>query len=194
MAIQSFGMSAWGPTFYQRTYGWGPEVSGPLIGSIGLVSSLTGLFVGAKFCEILGKKYLDGNLRVLFWAQILSLPIVASAPLMPSPWLALGLNAVGGVIAGMGAPAYNAALQLSTPNQMRAQMNALYLFAIAALGGGLGPFLVALLTDFVAGKEEYLRYVLVAFRLILGPLDALLIWMAIRPYGRAYRQRLEEEG
>jgi hypothetical protein len=94
----------------------------------------------------------------------------------------------------MGAPAYNAALQLSTPNQMRAQMNALYLFAIAALGGGLGPFLVALLTDFVAGKEEYLRYVLVAFRLILGPLDALLIWMAIRPYGRAYRQRLEEEG
>jgi len=192
MSIQSFGMMAWGPAFYQRTYGWGPEVTGPLLGTVTLGSSLTGLFIGARAAEWLGTRHDDANLRVLFLAQILSLPFVAAAPLMPSPWLALALSAVGGVLAGMGGPAYNAALQLSTPNEMRAQTNALYLFTIAAVGGGMGPLLVALLTDFVAQSEASLRYVLVGFRLLLGPLDALLIWMAIAPYGRAYRARLEE--
>jgi MFS family permease len=193
MSMQTFGMSAWGPAFYERTYGWGPAVSGPFLGIVGLGSSLIGLFVGARFCEILGKRRDDANLRVLFYAQIFSIPCVAAAPLMPTPYLALTFTAIGGVIAGMGGPAYNAALQLSTPNEMRAQMNALYLFTIAAVGGGLGPLLVALLTDFVAQSEASLRYVLVGFRLCLGPLDAILIWMAIRPYGRAFRQRVAEE-
>jgi MFS family permease len=193
MSMQTFGMNAWGPAFYERTYGWGPAVVGPLLGVVTLGSSLTGLFVGAKFCEWLGKRHDDANLRVLMFAQILSLPFTASAPLMPTPWLALAFTAMGGVLAGMGAPAYNAALQLSTPNQMRAQINALYLFTIAAIGGGLGPLFIALLTDFVAQSEASLRYVLVGFRLVLGPLDAFLIWMAIAPYGKAYRQRIAEE-
>jgi len=194
MSIQSFGIAAWGPAFYERTYGWGPAVVGPLLGVTMLVSSLVGLFVGAKVCEVLGKRHEDANVRVLFYAQIFSIPLVAVAPLMPNPWLALAFNAMGGVIAGMGGPAYNAALQLATPNAMRAQINALYLFTIAAVGGGMGPLLIALLTDFVAHSEAALRYVLVAFRLLLGPLDAILIWRAIAPYGRAYRKRLEEDG
>lgn len=194
MSMQSFGIMAWGPSFYERTYGWGPATAGPLIGLTGLGSSLVGLFVGAQLCEYLGKRHDDANLRVLFVAQIFSIPAVAMAPLMPNPWLALGLTSLGGVIAGMGAPAYNAALQLSTPNEMRAQINALYLFTIAAVGGTLGPLIVALLTDFVAQNEAALRYVLVGFRLILGPIDAILIYLAIRPYGRAYSARLAEDG
>jgi MFS family permease len=192
MSMQTFGMSAWGPAFYERTYGWGPAVVGPLLGLVTLGSSIAGLFVGARVCEVLSKRYEDANLRVLMLAQILSLPFVAIAPLMPSPWLALAFSAIGGMLAGMGGPAYNAALQLSTPNEMRAQINALYLFTIAAVGGGLGPLFIALLTDFVAQSEAALRYVLVAFRLVLGPLDAFLIWMAIAPYGKAYRQRLAD--
>ena len=193
MSMQSFGINAWGPAFYERTYGWGPEVVGPLLGMATFTSSLAGLFIGARYAQWLGRRRDDANLRVLFIAQIGSIPLVAIAPLMPNPWLALAFTAAGGVIAGMGGPAYNAALQLSTPNEMRAQINALYLFTLAALGGGLGPLFIALLTDFVAQSEAALRYVLVAFRLLLGPLDAILIWMAISPYGKAFRERLAEQ-
>ncbi len=35
MSIQSFGMLYWGPAFYERTYGWGPAVAGPLLGMVG---------------------------------------------------------------------------------------------------------------------------------------------------------------
>ena len=92
----------------------------------------------------------------------------------------------------MGGGAYNSAIQLATPNAMRGQINAMYLFVIAALGGALGPLFIALLTDFVAGSEADLRYVLVGYRAVLAPLDAFLVYLAIKPYARAYRQRLAE--
>lgn len=190
-SIQSFGTVAWIPAFYERTYGWGPSVAGPLLGLVNMISALAGLFFGAWLAEWFAKRRDDANLRVMFLANLLCIPFLVAGPLMPTPWLALGVSAIGGAIGAMGGAGYNSALQLSTPNAMRGQINALYLFCIAAIGGTLGPLLIALLTDFVAGKEEDLRYVLVGFRLVLAPLDCFLIWLAVRPYGKAYRARLE---
>lgn len=190
-SMQAFGTAAWVPAFYERTYGWGPAIAGPLLGSVNMAASLFGLFFGAWLAEWLAKRSDDANLRVLFLANFLSIPFTVIQPLMPTPVLALSFGAVGVSIAAMGGAGYNSALQLSTPNAMRGQINALYLFMIAAVGGTLGPLFIALLTDFVAGDEAHLRYVLVGFRLVLAPLDCLLIWLAVRPYGRAYRQRID---
>ncbi len=190
-SIQAFGAAAWVPAFYERTYGWEPAVAGPILGPVNMASALAGLFFGAWLAEQLAKRRDDANLRVLFLANFLSIPFMVVQPLMPSPWLALGMSAVGGAIAAMGAAGYNSALQVSTPNAMRGQINALYLFCIAAIGGTLGPLLIALLTDFVAGDEADLRYVLVGFRALLAPLDCLLIWLAVRPYGKALRARID---
>ncbi|HEY8508751.1 MAG TPA: MFS transporter [Steroidobacteraceae bacterium] len=190
-SLQTFGSAAWIPAFYERTYGWGPSVAGPLLGTVNITASLAGLFIGAKLAEWIGKHRDDANVRVLFLANLISIPFTVIQPLMPGPWLALGCGAIGGAIASMGGPGYNSALQCSTPNAMRGQINAMYLFVIAALGGALGPLIIALLTDFVAGSEADLRYVLVGFRLVLAPLDAFFIWLAIAPYGRAFRQRVE---
>lgn len=190
-SLQTFGSAAWIPAFYERTYGWGPAVSGPLLGTINITASLAGLFIGAKLAEWIGKRRDDANVRVLFLANLFSIPFTVIQPLMPGPWLALSCGAIGGAIASMGGPGYNSALQLSTPNAMRGQINAMYLFVIAALGGALGPLFIALLTDYVAGSEADLRYVLVGFRLVLAPLDAFLIWLAVAPYGRAFRQRIQ---
>jgi hypothetical protein len=73
---------------------------------------------------------------------------------------------------------------------MRSQINALYLFVIAGVGGMLGPLAIALLTDFVAGKEEDLRYVLFGYRVLILPIDLILVWLAIKPYGKLVRERL----
>ncbi|MEI9852416.1 MAG: MFS transporter [Sphingomonas sp.] len=190
-SIQTFGTVAWIPAFYERTYGWGPAQAGPILGGVNMVAALAGLFGGAWLAERLGRRRDDANLHVLFLANFLSIPFLIAGPLMPSAWLALGCGAIGGAIGSMGGAGYNSALQVSTPNAMRGQINALYLFCIAAIGGTLGPLFIALLTDFVAGKEEDLRYVLVGFRLVLAPLDCFLIWLAVRPYGKAHRARIE---
>ncbi|HEU4623753.1 MAG TPA: MFS transporter [Steroidobacteraceae bacterium] len=191
MSFQNYGLNAWMPAFYERTYGWGPAVIGPLLGLFTLACSTLGLFAGARLAELLGKRYDDANLRVLFLAQSLPVPLFVIAPLMPTPWLALGCNAVAGFLSVMGGPAYNAALNIATPNEMRGQINVMYFIMMNAIAGSLGPTLVALVTDYVAHSEADLRYVLSGFRLVLGPLAAFFIWKAAAPYGRLYRQRVE---
>lgn len=191
MSIQSYGLGAWNAAFYERTYGWGPAKTGPLIGTTTLVASLVGLWMGTRLAEWLGRRHDDANLRTLMLAQLTALPFGIIGPLMPSPWLALACTCVAGALGVMGGPSYNAAIQIATPNEMRGQINAMYLFIISALGGALGPTLVALVTDNIATSEAQLRYVLVGVRLAIGPIAVLLIWLAVKPYGRLYRAKLD---
>jgi MFS family permease len=190
-SIVNIGLSAWSPAFYQRTYGWGPEVIGPVMGMVSLVCSLLGLFTGARLTERFGKRNDDANLRIILLAQGLSLPLHLAAPLMPSPWLALGLNALASIVGVMGGPGYYAAIQLTTPNEMRGQVAMLYAAGMTTIGGSLGPMLVGLLTDYAAGSESGLRYVLVAVNLIAVPPGLYLIWKAMRPYAKLYRQTVD---
>jgi MFS family permease len=193
LAIMTSGFGAWMPAFYERTYGWGPEKVGPLLGAVSLVTSIVGLIAGAKLAEWFGKRRNDANLRVLFIAHLLAQPLLIIMPLMPNPWLALGCAALSGVVGVMGGPGFSAAIQITTPNEMRAQVNVMYAASITAIGGTVGPTLIGFLTDFVAGSEADLRYVLVAVKLLFGPLAVYLIWKSLAPYGEAYRQRTAEE-
>nr|WP_284732212.1 MFS transporter [Sphingobium nicotianae] len=193
LAVMTSGFSAWMPAFYERTYGWGPEKVGPLLGAISLVTSITGLLAGARLAEWLGKRRNDANLRVGFLAHLISQPLLIIMPLMPSPWLALACGGLAGVISVMGAPGFSAALQITTPNEMRAQVNVMYAASITAIGGTLGPTLVGLLSDFVARSEGDLRYVLVALKILFGPLAVYMIWKSLKPYGAIYRERIDAE-
>jgi MFS family permease len=192
MGLQTYGLAAWMPAFYERTYGWGPARIGPLLGMTLLISSVVGLFIGAWLAEWLNKRHDDGNLRALFLAQLLSFPIFSIAYLMPNPWLALGGVALASVFNVMGAPGFNSALQLATPNEMRSQINVMYFILNNAIAGSLGPTLVALCTDYVAHSEADLRYVILGFRMVAGPLTAFFLWKALAPYARVYRQRIAE--
>ena len=192
MTFQTYGLLMWMPAFYERTYGWGPATVGPLLGIVTLVSATIGLFGGARLAEVLGRRHDDANMRVLFLAQFLSIPLLAAGPLMPNPWLALGCGALGGMIGAMGGAGYNAAINLATPNEMRGQINVMYFILMNAIAGSLGPTVVALLTDNVARSEADLRYVISGCRLVLGPLTAFFLWKAMAPYARVFRQRIEE--
>jgi len=192
MGFQNYGLIAWMPAFYERTYGWGPAKIGTLMGVISLVGGTIGLFAGAWLAEALGRRRDDANLRVLFLAQALPIPLLIAAPLMPNGWLALGLASVGAMLGAMGAAGFNAALNTAVPNEMRSQINVTYFILQNAIAGSLGPTLVALATDYVAHSEADLRYVIAAFRLVLGPICAFALWKALRPYGRVYRQRIDE--
>jgi len=68
----------------------------------------------------------------------------------------------------------------------------MYFIIMNAIAGSLGPTLVALATDYIAHSEADLRYVMVGFRVLLGPIGVLLLWRAIAPYGRGYRGRVAE--
>jgi MFS family permease len=75
-----------------------------------------------------------------------------------------------------------AALMVLAPNQMRAQVSALYYFTISLLGLGLGPSLVAFFTDFVFRDESLLRYSIAMVSVVAGTLAAILLMLLRKPF------------
>jgi MFS family permease len=191
-SIETFGMVVWRPTLFERTFGWGPSVAGPLIGTMMLIATPLGLFLGTALAEFLMRRGRDDTMvRVCFYSHLLTVPFAVAMPLMPGPWLAFAVGLLATTTAGMAAPGQNSAIQIITPNEMRGQINAVYLLAISVIGGGLGPTAIALLTDFVFHDEAMLRYSMSLFAAIVGPIGILLTWLAMKPYGAAVR-RIDE--
>ena len=184
-SLLTTGVQSWGPTFYQRTFGWSPRQVGVVSGTVALIASPIGLFLGAWLTERLNRKHDDANLRVAMLAYLIALPFQVAGPLMPSPWLAVGCTGVGTLSAMMATTPFVAAMQAVTPNQMRAQISALYLFVFSGIGGGLGSLLFGAITDYVVRDEDNIRYTLAGTAAVMAPLALLVISGARKPYGRA---------
>jgi MFS family permease len=184
-----FGTSVWLPTFFIRTYGWSIGQVGLSIGTVLLTISPVGLIAGGYLAEWFAKKgYNDANMRVNLISTIFVLPISVLYPLMPSAYVALGLYAVNSFIASMSSGPVNAALQTITPNQMRAQLTSVFIFIFNLVGLGIGPIVVASLTDYVFAAEEMLRYSIATNAGVLGLIASLLFWYGLKPYGESVKR------
>jgi MFS family permease len=75
-----------------------------------------------------------------------------------------------------------AAIQQMMPNTMRAQATALYLFVINLIGLGLGPTLVAILTEDVFRDKNAVHYSLLVVGVISYVSAAILLWLGLKPY------------
>nr|WP_275950719.1 MFS transporter [Croceibacterium selenioxidans] len=192
-AMHMFGTAAWSAAFYTRTYGWDPATIGIYTGLLSLALAVPALF-GAVWLNDLFRKwgYADANMRVLAIGFTASAPFMIAAPLMPSPWWALAMNGIGAALMLMAAPSLNSALQVVTPNEMRGQITALYLFTMTAVGGGLGPTYFAFLTQHVWGDEMLLRYAIATSAAISFPIASLIYWLGVRPYRRRILEMREE--
>jgi MFS family permease len=184
-SVQMFGLQMWGPVFYGRTFGWSPQQIGYLSGLSLIVAMPIGLYLGSWIAERWWKQGRhDANIRVVVYSSFVSVPLAILGPLMPNPWLALGLGFFAFIFNGMAAPPENAALQSVTPNHLRGQVTFLFLFIMNVIGMGLGPLVVASLTQYVYG-EEAIRYSLATASSIMGPAALIVFWLGMKPYGRA---------
>jgi MFS family permease len=185
LSALSLGAQQWVPSFYQRTYGWEPARIGPVLGVVRLAATPLGLVIGVWLVERLDRlRRDDAALRVVVLTRLIGIPAAIALPLMPDPSLAVALSAVVAAMLGAGGASQNAALQLVTPNQMRGQVTALYLFVFNAVGMGLGPVLAAALTEHVFRAESDLRYALATLAAVIGPLALASIALGVRPYAR----------
>jgi len=193
-AALTFGVRSWGPAFYTRTFDWSVAKYGLVQGTLALTIMPFGALTGSLFAERLAKKYDDANMRTVFIGQLLALPGLVLFPLMPTAPLAVALSTWGTFFVFCTTAPMNAALQIVTPNQMRGQVTALFLFVYNVIGIGLGPTFVALFTDFVFHSENLLGRAITVASLIMGSLTALIMWVGVKPYGRAILQLKAQEG
>jgi MFS family permease len=188
-ATQSIGMLAWRAPFLIRTYGWNEARIGRWMGLMFLVSSLIGAACGTLFVEWLSKRYKDANVRASAILFAAAAPFEIIAPLMPSGELSLLCLGAAGACGIASAVPQNAAIQRITPNEMRGQVTAVYLFMFIVFGA-LGSQLIGSVTQRVFGSDADLWKSIVLTASILMPLAAFTISRGIKPYGREV-ERLE---
>jgi MFS family permease len=189
MGIQTvllFGIASWGPAFYIRTYGWTPGHFGLVQGLLSLTVMPLGAFVGSLLAERFARNgHDDANMRLVVLSSVIALPGSVLFPLMPTATGAIIVSAYSLFCHSWVAGPINAALQTITPNQMRGQITALFLFVFNVIGFGLGPTVVALFTDYVFHAESQIRYSMCLVTVLLGPLATAILWLGMKPYGRS---------
>lgn len=143
-----YGQLLFMPAFFVRVHGWSPAQIGTAFGLValtaGVLSALSSGWVAAWMAK---KGRQDATLTVcLIGAVGVCLP-GALAPFMPTPTLALLMFAVSGLFANWPSVGALSAINQVVPNEMRAQVTALYTLVVGLLAAGLGPLVVGFLTD-----------------------------------------------
>jgi MFS family permease len=177
------GGRAWGAAFFQRTYGWPPATYGMAAGVVSIVAMLAGLYLGVKWVGWFQKQgKVDGPFRVILYTRLISIPFAILMPLMPTPHLSLALYSVTFLTLGMSGPMLNAVMLIVTPNQIRGQVMALYLFIFTVIGQGLSPVITGATTQYIFTSPEDLRWSIMLLHIVFLPPALLITWLGWRPY------------
>jgi MFS family permease len=192
----SYGSNAWVPTHFIRAFNWTAGEFGVVYGLFNIVVGVASILLcGMVANKLLSRGIRDANMKVILFGYALGIPFAIAAPLVESPSLAIGLFMVTYFFTNFHVLA-PACLVAITPNQMRGQATALYVFIVNILGLGLGPSVVAGFTDFVFGSDLALGKSLAATAAILGPLGFVVLYLGLVAYRRCLKDALawEQEG
>ncbi len=182
-SVVFFGIQTWTPAFFTRSYGWTSSQIGVIFGLTLLIAAPVGLVCGTFLAERFARQgRADANLLVTLIAFALTVPASILFPLMPTPQLSIAMLGVLFFVAMLSPGPQNAALQIMTPNQMRGQVTALYLFIFNAIGFGTGATVVAFVTDHLFGNEALVGYSMATVGAVLGPISVACIWAGLKPY------------
>lgn len=198
MAIKSLmgvGNAQWIPTLFYREYGWSLAKIGLTQGAIVMAIGPIGLVLGGKLSQWLHRRGMgDADMRIVFYASCATFPISIMLPLAGNPALALVLFGVNTLIGSLAYGPGTAAFQLITPNRMRAQVSAVYMFCYNVVGFAFGPLVVALFTDYLFHDPQDLKYSMALCTAILGPIAFLVTLQGLKPYARSYARSVQETG
>ncbi|HSW15065.1 MAG TPA: MFS transporter [Solimonas sp.] len=183
IAFCSYGAAAWIPSFYIRTYGWAPGKVGITYGILVMIFGTAGIVFGGRLADRwLRQGISDAALRVGLWScAVCGLGSFAYL-LMPTGELAMVAMVPAIFALGMPFGAAPAAIQELVPSRMRGQASAIYLFIVNLIGLGIGPTAVALVTDYVFGDDNALRWSMLIVGVIACLLAAGLLAAGMRPY------------
>jgi len=180
-----YGFHSWVPAYFMRVHDWQASDVGVVYGTINVLAAPLGVLSGGWFGDFLSRRgHLDAFIRgPLIGAAFLWIPAcLATSGVTNDTTLIFALLTVLHFFASFHGGMAVAALHTVTPLQMRGQATAAYLFVINLVGLGMGPLVVALITDYIFESEQSVGASLSVVGLVAVPLAMLLLTLSMRHY------------
>lgn len=160
-SMVGWAVTAWVPTFFMRHHGWDIQHAAMATGTIHLAGLPGTLLMGYVVDRWFAAGRRDAHLQ-FYAATVVTMGLfLGAAMLVESANLALLLlipfNALVN-FQGIGA----ASLQIVTPDRLRGRVSSIYLLVYTLLGMGIGPILVAFMTDYVFRDDALIGYAILS--------------------------------
>ncbi len=173
----------WGPTLFVRVHGYSQPEVGLKLGLILFFLSSGGVLAGGWLADRWQRAgHVDAPLRVGILAGLTSVPFAVAGNLAANADVAIALYCPMVFLGSLGVACAPTAIQLATPNQLRAQMSAIYMLFVNIITSIVGPTGVGLITDYVFKDEMQVGSSMALVVGITAPLAALSLWLGLKPF------------
>ncbi|QNA85660.1 MFS transporter [Sphingomonas sp. So64.6b] len=193
-AVAGYGVAAWIPTMFIRRYGWSAVEIGHIYGLLLLTFGTAGVLCGGWLGDVMTRRRgASGRLRAALWVKLATIPLIFGYTLLPNGSWAL-VPLAGAVFLPTFLNGLSPAIiQQMVPNQMRGTAISIALLVINLLGLGLGPTLIALMTDYLFHDPAMIHLAILAVSVAMLMLSLTCLLIGYRPYV-ALVDRLQHAG
>lgn len=189
LAMAGYGSAAWYPEFFVRTYGVSKTEAGSSYGLIILIGGSLGVMLGPAISNWLASRgHTDSYVRAIMYASIVAVFPAVAAPLMPSMQATLILLFPATLFGGAYLGVMAASFQPITPNQMRGQTTAIYIFVTNIFGMAVGTSILAAFTDFLYQDDSKLHYSIATANAIFYPAAVCLFAYCLKGYRSSVKE------
>jgi MFS family permease len=182
--------AAWVPAFIERRWGWTPLQFGPILTLTGFISAGVLVLKGAAIDWLYARGMKDAHIRFFIWLLAATVPIAWFVYFIPNPVVFLLVHGLFEVVALNFMLYVSATLALIAPNQIRGQLNAIFLSLVVLLGMGTGPTVVGAITTYVLHDERALG---TALTITVGGSASASLFILVFTLPRIRRAVVEQE-
>lgn len=189
-AMALYCLISWSPAFYMRKFGLTPTEAGYMLGSVLLVANILGVFCAGWLNDWFiqkGRKdapMITGVIGIV--GLILPMMIFTQVDQL---WLSVVFLVPAMFFASFPMPISTTAMQMLAPNQLRAQISAIFLLISNLVAVGIGTTLVALISD-----KVFENPLMVGTSLsIVGTISCILAFILLKKGCQAFSDSMQKE-
>jgi MFS family permease len=194
MVIMSGAQALWGPAYFHRLHHMPIGQFGPFFGVVMGIGGTAGLLFGGALSDALTRRGVSvAPARVILASIVLQTPLLIAAYLVRDTTVALAFFSAGVIVLTLNGALQTATFQRFTPPRMLGSVWAIYLIFASLIGGGLGPVLIGGASQYLSPAGDRLGQALALVTVLVLPLAALLVQLALKPLVESERRLSAQE-
>ena len=188
-ALSMFAILFWAPAYLGRNYGLQSSEIGWYLGIVMLVMVTSGVFSAGWLTDLFTRRgYDDAPMRAGLVGCIGTIVPAALFPFMPNLYASLFMIGLALFFGNYSPPTSAAACQVMAPNQMRAQVTALFFLSMNLLGIAGGNILVALGTDYIFRDDMKVGYSMAMMSTIGAVIGAMILANGLKSFSATVKE------